>query len=287
MRYVTRPPGPALSKFVDYFWSLSDAPPHVRERVVPSGTIELVVNVDQDEFRIFDAGAGSEAHRRFSGAIVSGCYSRPFVIDTRDHAAILGVHFKPGGASGLLGAPPGELSNLHVALSDLWGACAAELRERLCAARNTSERFRILERVLIGRLADRPRAPGAIATAVRELGRRGVAVGDIAERLQLSRRHFIELFTRHVGMTPKRYARVRRFQRTLSMATTSPSSTWVQLALEGGYYDQAHLCRDWADLAGLSPAEWGALRAVPVKANHVAVPAEGSHSSKTVAVRRA
>jgi AraC-like DNA-binding protein len=287
MRYVTRRPGPPLAAFVDHFWSLSDAPPHGREHVVPSGTIELVVNLDQDEFRIFDAGGGPEARRRFSGAIVSGCYSRPFGIDTRDHAAIVGVHFKPGGASGLLGAPPGELSNLHVALEDLWGARAAELRERLCAARTTPERFRILEHALIGRLPGRPLAPGAVATAVRELARRGAAVGDVAARLRFSRRHFIEVFTRDVGLTPKRYARVRRFQRALSIATTSPASTWAQIALECGYCDQAHLCREWAELAGLSPAELVALRATPVKTNHVALPAERSHSSKTAPARRA
>ncbi len=283
MRYVTRHPGPRLSDFVEYSWSLSDAPPHMRERVVPSGTIELVVNLEQDEFRIFDAGASAEA-RRFPGAIVSGCYGRSFGIDTRDHAAILGVHFRPGGAAGLLGAPPGELSDLHVALEDLWGDRAIELRERLCVARSTSERFRILERALIGRLPDAPHRHSAIATAVRDLDRPGVTVWKIAEELQLSRRRFIEIFTRDVGMAPKRYARVRRFQRALSLAMTSP---WAQLALECGYYDQAHLCREWAELTGLSPSDLVALRAIRVKENHVALPSWGSHSSNTHALRRA
>jgi AraC-like DNA-binding protein len=283
---MTRHPGPPLSEFVEYFWALSDAPTHVREYVVPSGTIELVVNLQQDEFRIFDTGARPETHRRFPGAIVSGCYSQSFGIDTRDHAAILGVHFRPGGASGLLGAPPGELLDLHVALGDLWGVLAIELRERLCAACSTSERFRIVEYALIGRLPDGPHARSAIATAVRELDRPGVAVGDVAGELQLSRRRFIEIFTRDVGMTPKRYARVRRFQRALSLATTSPSPEWARLALECGYYDQAHLCREWAELTGLSPSELIALRGTPVKVNHVALPVKGSHSSNTTTVRR-
>ncbi len=286
MRYVTRHPGPPLHEFVEYFWSLSDAPSHARERVVPSGTIELVVNLEQDEFRIFDAGASAETHRRYPGAIVSGCYSQSFGIDTRDHAAILGVHFRPGGA-GLIGAPPGELSDLHLPLEDLWGHRAIEVRERLCVARSTSERFRILEHALIGRLPDRPHGRSAIATAVRELDRPGVAVGEIAAELQLSRRRFIEIFTRDVGMTPKRYARVRRFQRALSLATTRPSRAWAQLALDCGYYDQAHLCREWAELTGLSPSDLVALRGTPVKVNHVALPAKGSHSSNTTAIRRA
>jgi AraC-like DNA-binding protein len=286
MRYVTRHPGPPLHEFVEYFWSLSDAPSHARERVVPSGTIELVVNLEHDTFRIFGASANAETHQQYPGAIVSGCYSQSFGIDTRDHAEILGVHFRPGGA-GLLGAPPGELSDLHVPLEDLWGCRAIELRERLCVARSTSERFRILERALIGRLPDRPRGRSAITSAVRELDRPGVAVGEIAEELRLSRRRFIEIFSREVGMTPKRYARVRRFQRALSLATTSPSLPWAELALASGYYDQAHLCRDWAELTGLSPSNLVALRGTPVKVNHVALSAKGSHLSNTTAVRRA
>jgi AraC-like DNA-binding protein len=274
MRYVTRHPGPPLDDFVEYCWSLSDAPPHMRECVVPSGTIELVVNLEQDVFRIFDPGASVEA-RRLPGAMVSGCYSQSFGIDTRDHAAILGVHFRPGGAAALLGAPPGELSDLHVALEDLWGDRAKELRDRLCAARSTSDQFRILEQALIGRLPDRPRGRSDIAIALRELGRPGVAVGRVAEELQLSQRRFIEVFTREVGMTPKRFARVRRFQRALSLAMTSPSRPWAQLAVECGYYDQAHLCREWGELTTLSPTDLVALRAVRVKEHHVALPSRG------------
>lgn len=287
MRYVTRHPGPPLSEFVEYLWSLSDGPSHLREGVVPSGTVELVVNLEQDEFRIFDAGADAHAHRRLPGAIVSGCYSQSFGIDTRDHAAILGVHFKPGGAGGLLGAPPGELADLHVALEDLWSNGAVELRERLCAAHNTPDRFQILEHALIRRVSDGPQAHSAVATAVRELDRPGVAVGEIAEQLQLSRRRFIEIFTRDVGMTPKRYARVRRFQRALSLSTRSPSPPWGQLALDCGYYDQAHLCREWAELTGFSPSDFVALRGTRVKENHVALAAKGSHLSNTPALRRA
>jgi AraC-like DNA-binding protein len=282
MRYVTRHPGAPLGEFIEYFWSLSDDPSHGHERVVPSGTIELVVNLDRDEFRILDAAGNPATQRRFSGAMVSGCYGQSFGIDTRDHAAVVGVHFRPGRAAGVLGVPPGELRDLHVGLRDLWGAGALELRERLCTARSTSERFRILEQALIRQLAARPPSMSAIVTAVRTLERPGVAVGDVARELQLSRRRFIEIFTRDVGMAPKRYARVRRFQRALSLASESLSPEWAQIALAAGYYDQAHLCREWSEFSGLSPSHWLSLRAIPVKVHHLALAAGGSHLSNTI-----
>jgi AraC-like DNA-binding protein len=100
----------------------------------------------------------------------------------------------------------------------------------------------------------------------------GVEVGEVAKWLGLSRRRFIEIFTEDVGMTPKRYSRVRRFQRALALATCARTQTWGELALECGYFDQAHLCREWAELTGVSPGEFLALRTIPTKENHLALP---------------
>jgi transcriptional regulator GlxA family with amidase domain len=73
----------------------------------------------------------------------------------------------------------------------------------------------------------------------------GIEVGRVTRELDLSRRRLIEIFTEDVGMTPKRYARVRRFQRALAMATAGSPPHWAELALACGYFDQAHLCREW------------------------------------------
>lgn len=274
MRYRVHRPGPPLAAAVEYLWHLSDAPLHARELVIPSGTLELVVNLHEDAI-------GVDGGRRFAGAVVSGCYGRPFAIDTRAHAAIIGVHFRPGGAVGLLGAPPGELADDHVGLDALWGPEAVALRSRLCAAGELRSRFRILEEALLARLRRGRSARDAVRAALPRLDQPGVAIGDVSHDLGLSRRRFIEIFSEDVGMTPKRYARVRRFQRSLALAQASPAPAWSALALACGYFDQAHLCRDWAELAGASPREVLARRVTPAKDNHVVVPAAGSNPSKT------
>jgi len=97
MFYLSCVPSPPLSEFVDRFWTCSDKPSHMRERILPSGTISLVVNLVDDEIRIFDPSRSGRC-TRYSGAVISGTYSRGFVIDPR-HAAIVGVHFKPGGST--------------------------------------------------------------------------------------------------------------------------------------------------------------------------------------------
>lgn len=263
-----------------YLWSLSDAPRHERERILPSGTIELVINLQEDEFRIYPSGTTGRSCRRFRGAIVSGCYGSPFEIDTREHASVVGVHFKPGGAARLLGLRPGEIADAHIALENVWGHRATELRERLCAAADQHERFRILEFALTARLPAAPHGRSAVSAALSALNQPGVRVGEVAKRLGLSRRRFIEIFTEDVGMTPKRYSRVSRLQRALALARRAPMPPWAQLALQCGYFDQAHLCREWAELTGVSPGAFLVLRTAPAKENHLALPG-GSNPSNT------
>lgn len=277
MRYLERRPGPGLSSWVDKLWYLSDAPQHARERILPSGTHELVINLAEDEFRIYD-GVDAQRCRRFSGALLSGAYARCFVIDTREHASTLGVHFQPGGARPFFGLPARALADTHVDLEALWGRAARLLREQLCAAQTADQRFDILEAALSRQLS-RFRPHAALGLVLHRLGA-GAGVAEIAGQLALSHRRLIELFANDVGMTPKLYARILRFQRSIE-GSGDGSPPWAEVAALAGYSDQSHLIRDWRAFAGLSPREWANCRAVAVKQHHVAAPAPTGAGAET------
>src|SRR5687768_17421248 len=105
MLYRSYIPAPPLRDFVDKFWLYDDyTAAHTTERILPSGTIELVINLLDDELRIYDASHSTRC-KRFSGVLVSGAYAEGFVSDTKEEASIMGVHFKPGGAFPFLGMP--------------------------------------------------------------------------------------------------------------------------------------------------------------------------------------
>src|SRR5688572_31146301 len=143
MRYVSHTPAPPLDAFVENLWLLEDAPAHAEERIIPSGTIELVVNLRHDEIRVCTAASGDESRpgpTRRSGAVVSGAYGRYFATDTVQHESIMGVHFRPGGAWPFLGVPAGDLADAHVDLETLWGRAARELRECQSAEDTATER---------------------------------------------------------------------------------------------------------------------------------------------------
>jgi AraC-like DNA-binding protein len=251
------PPAP-LGAFVEDLWLYEGyAGEHARERILPSGTFEMVFNLHEDELRIYGP-SDRDRCRRFSGALISGPYTSPFMSDTREEEEILGVHFKPGGAAALLGFPARELADTHVDLTMIWGPAATELRERLCALREPAARFLLLESALLERLADPPAAHRAVRAGLDVLRRThgAVRIRDIAMAPDLSQRRFSEVFAAEVGLTPKLFARVLRFQRAVALSQSAPQVDWAQLALDCGYFDQAHLSNEFAALSGVSPADY-------------------------------
>lgn len=257
MLFHARSAAAPLNDLVEIIWFAEDsAQTHPRERLLPTGTMELIVNLRDDVIYVYD--------RRdlrcltLPGCIIVGAASEYMVIDTRDEACVLGVHFRPGGTLPLLGRmPAGDLRDQHVALEDVWGSEARLLRERLLAASSTGERFDVVEHVLLARL-QRTRTP-AIAHALERIPRTRT-IDEATRDIGWSRRRFIETFTNEVGLTPKVYGRVQRFQRVLRRVHAKENVDWSDVALACGYFDQPHFNRDFRALSGLTPNEYLAQR---------------------------
>jgi len=270
VNYCSSTPALPLGSFVERFWQISDSAPHGKERIIPSGTIELVINLHENEFRIYNLRQPTLC-KSFSGAIASGAYDGAFVIDAGQHASAIGVHFRPGGAFPFLGASANELADRHVDLETLWGPAAIELRERLCVARNPSERFFLLEKALAAHLFRRMEHHYAVGFALSVYGRvdSRLTVRDVAQKTGLSQRRFIQVFAREVGMSPKLFCRVRRFQQALELVRRVVAPNWAQLAVEAGYFDQSHLIHDFQVFSGISPTAYLRQRSERVMQNHV------------------
>jgi AraC-like DNA-binding protein len=192
------------------------------------------------------------------GPLVYGARSECLVAEADDDAWLVGVHFKPGGASPFLSLPAGELHNTHVSLDAIWRNQADALRERLVEAERPTAMFRVLERALLAQ-AVRPLARHpAVAFALEEFrgGPRAPTVRDVTGQVGLSLRKFIRIFTEEVGMTPKLFCRVRRFQQVLRLVRSQQQVEWADVALDCGYYDQAHLIHDFRAFSGLTPTAY-------------------------------
>lgn len=272
MVYCTYIPQPPLSEFVELFWSYEGYnPPHVRERVIPTGTMQLIFNLCEDEIRVYDRW---DHHRfqSFRGSLTSGVHSQFVVIDTASQTSTVGVHFKPGGAYPFVGVPAGELRDADVPLESLWGAKTLELRDQLLEAKAPETRFRVLERELLARV-ERPLSHHpAIAFALREFqsAPHTLAVKEASERTGLSQRRFIQLFRDEVGITPKLFCRIQRFQKAIRLLGSGRRVEWADVALGCGYFDHAHFVHDFRAFSGTTPTAYLIHRGEHL--NHIPLP---------------
>lgn len=267
-------PGPPLKALIRCFWYWEgQAQAHTRERLMPTGEATIIFNLRDEEIRIYDP----EDARRYvscgrvvlAGPRTSGC-----VIENRPDERIFGIQFLPGGMFPFFRVPGGEFANASVALEDLWGRGAGTVREQLLEARSVPAMFVLAERNLMAQLARPMELHPAVDFGWRHIcGAPQMArVAGVVERIGLSQRRFIELFRDQVGLTPKAFCRVRRFQRVLETVHRKKAVDWAQVALDGGYYDQPHFIRDFEVFAGMTPGAY--LAAATEHLNHV--PVEGS-----------
>ena len=273
MRYVSYQPGPPLNEFVDNFWLIEGGQARRLEKILPCGTSELVINLKNDEIHIHDPQQ-PERYRQFSGAVFSGTYSQSFICNGLQHEAIMGVHFKAGGAFPFLNAEASELTNAHANLSDLWGEAGPELRERLCTAGTPQQRFRLVESALKRRLVwpTKDQAQVDVALKMFAMGGNGALVRAVSRELGFSQRRFIQMFSSHVGLTPKMFCRILRFQRARVLAEKLSAPDWAQLAVACGYFDQSHLIKDFKEFSGSTPNIYSVQqhqRDTRLKDNHV------------------
>src|SRR5262245_17735290 len=251
-------PAPPLSRFVELLWYYEEPPkPHAKERLMPDGCVSFIINLAEDETRLYDPDDVSKV-TRFSPCCLSGPQTKCFVIDTDEQTCVLGASFRAGGAVPFLGLPSDELHNQHLNLEDLWGFRARELRERLLAAPNPRAKLRMLELALLERAAGIFDGQPVVEYAVQNFLARPatVKIAEVSDKTGFSARRFIELFKLHVGMTPKLFCRVRRFQRVLTCITSGQPVNWTGVALDGGYFDQAHFIHDFRAFSGINPSKY-------------------------------
>jgi AraC-like DNA-binding protein len=270
--YCTRRPGPPLDRFVERLWYWECSPlAHMKDRMMPDGSCGLVINLYEDETRSY-SGAADDVVERYPGAVLCGTYSRYFVIDTHEQRANVGVGFRPGGTWPFFDPASDELQNQHIALRDLWGSAGDTLRERILAAPTPHAKLALLEAELLQR-AIRPlqrRAEVDYAIARLSEAPSDYTIAMLSEHVGLSARRFTRVFTLEVGLTPKVYARVQRFQRAMERMQDPATRSWTELAQDCGYFDQSHLIRECRAMSGFTPTELAARRIVDT--HHVALP---------------
>jgi AraC-like DNA-binding protein len=247
MELATRPPHPALAgriRSLGGWHERADGP--VRRAELPGGRIVLVISF----------GPTLDVNGRRFGSFVAGLHDAPALTEHAGEGYGIQAYLTPLGARRLLGMPMGELTREVVELEDLIGGGAHELAERLAEAPDWRTRFAMLERAIAERTLAAPPVAPELEWAWRRLHDTdgAVPIRALAEELGWSRRHLAATVREELGMPPKPLARLLRFERAVERLREG--AELADVALDSGYYDQAHFNRDFRAFAGVTPTEY-------------------------------
>jgi len=256
-------PAPALRPFIAFYAGYRQAGVAPgQHRGLPSPFLTVIFTLD-DPLHL----AGHPDPRQPPGTyrtLVGGLHTVPALITHQGYQSGIQLALSPLGARALLGLPAGELAHTDVEGPAVLGPVADEIGERLQAERDWPGRFAVLDRTLTRVLAAGP--AGLVSAEVGHSWRRlltargGCGVAELAAETGWSDRHLRARFREETGLSPKAAARVIRFdwarRRLLRRVVSGAPQALADLAADCGYYDQAHLAREFRDLAGCPPSVW-------------------------------
>jgi AraC-like DNA-binding protein len=258
MQLIRYCPAPPLDRYIECFWwSHRDEPQDHGEHMLPSGGAQLLFTLQETSILCRPAAAGNAI--AWSGTIVHGPQSRYYVTGAKPKGGIVGVSFRHGAAGAVLGASMEELADRHVALDGIWGTRGVDVHHRLMSAGEPKDVFRILEQSLSARihrpLLVHPAVAHALAPRAANVSSQA-RVTDVQRASGYSPRHFIALFRSAVGLNPKHYYRIRRFNFAVRSMAAGDGQGFGDIAAAAGYSDQAHMIREFREFAGVAPTKY-------------------------------
>lgn len=250
-----------LDHFVEnliYFDGLTA--PHNLDRFLPDGNTEIIIDLTENSQHIYDNETLQEI-QTCRHAWVSGVRTKPITIPSGAGNRMLIVAFKKGRAHPFYRFPMNELSDIVAEAGLVFGRNVCGLREQVLAAKSVDQMFLLVERFLLQQAGDtvwEDNATKCIEYAVSRMvnypTRR--CLPQLSDEIGYSQKHFIDLFRQHVGVTPKQYLKIVRFQNAIRTMERRHMIRWSEVALESGYYDQAHFIHDFKFFSGFTPNEY-------------------------------
>lgn len=262
MIYQTHIPAFPLDKFVKifiYYEGVQHA--HNIDRFLPNGDTEILIDFHDTPQYIYDNETLKEI-QACNHVWASGLRTEPITIPSGNNAAMMVIAFKKGMAAAFFPFPMDELADCVVDADLVWGSDFGHLRERLLDTRDIDLRFKTVEDFLIRQFRSQLNINPCVEFALNEMRTRPdeISIGRMNEKIGYSQKHFTQMFRSHVGVTPKSFLKIMRFQKAILEIDKARSIDWGQISQDCGFYDQAHFINDFKHFSGFTPAKYAEIQ---------------------------
>jgi len=256
MNYREQPPSAALAPYIRCFWAISDDVGGQAdfEPVLPDGCPEIVFNLaDRIQRQHDDGSIETQPETVFSGQLKRRILIRPSGV-----VSLFGVRFQPAGAAPFVGIPLTELFGSVISPHLISASAFQDLDSRIREAGSFVACVALFESAMLRILANGIDVDKIAEEACRIISQTSgaISVSRLARRYGITERKLQRIFDRNIGISPKRYSRIQRFQSFVREIEEAESPNILDIALAAGYYDQPHLIREFRDIAGRSPLEY-------------------------------
>jgi AraC-like DNA-binding protein len=258
---LTHIPAYPLDQFFEpfiYYEGVSHG--HSIDRFLPNGDTEILIDFHDTPQYIYDNNSLKEI-QACHHVWASGVRTEPITIPSGDGAAMMVLTFKKGMAGSFFPFAMQEISDAVVDADLVWGSDLGDLRERMLGTRNIAERFQMAESFLLTKFRSRLKLDPCIAFAIGEMTTRPdqLNIARMNAKIGYSQKHFASMFRKQVGVTPKAYVKIMRFQKAVRTIGSNKSIDWRQVSLDCGFYDQAHFINDFKHYSGFTPEQYASI----------------------------
>lgn len=247
---------PLVNHIESIFYYKGFKPDHSIERVVPTGHVFIIFELDGIERNTFDNNT-LKPNGTYKNVWVSGMHKDYLSISAHQDSEMLVIQFKTSGSYPFFKTPIHELNNKVIDAQALFGNEILELRQQIVKGTNASEKFNSVEKWLTNKFDSSKSANNEILAILSKLNTKPVTESSkIIASYPNTQKHLINQFKKYFGLTPKMFHRIFRFNEILKQIQNKQHLIWSQIAYEFGYSDQSHFIKEFKEFSGFNPQEF-------------------------------
>lgn len=257
MDYKTYLPCEDLAQQVKLYWSIESIEndtPHEKERIFPDGCIELIFNYS-DRWRKYDTD--TEFHIQ-EPCFIHGQLKTYFELQATGNIGVFSARMHPAGLQPFVDFDVDTFTGSTLTIAQVWGKDGESLEKDILACDSNEIRIEVLEKFLLGKRQalkiDNTPVEYCVDALINSVG--NSTIEQLSASLDIGQRQLERRFTAAVGISPKLFSRITRFQNILQLIENKEFKNFTTVAYEGGFYDQAHFIKDFKDFTGLNPKQY-------------------------------